>query len=129
MITLTAVVVENIIRKLLDNDENYRTEIIALIDAQLLEYVVKFFGKVFQAKSKNETVTLDWYREEMLNLNLSAKEVAINSGLNMKTIRNVYRQGNSRQVVLNASFEHYDTLRRVIEDLTEQQEVDVALTI
>lgn len=89
MITLTAVVVENIIRKLVNNDENYRTEIIALIDAQFLEYVVEFFGKVFQAKSKNEPVTLDWYRKELLNLKLSAKDVAINSGLNMKTIRNV----------------------------------------
>ncbi len=124
---LTGVVVENIIRKLIAG-EDYRIEVVALIDAQFLQYVVDFFTRVFQAKIKDETITLDWYKRELLNPNLSKEEIAIHSGLNMKTIGNMY-QTTTKEVVLNASFEHYDTLAKIIEELTEQNAIDVTLTI
>lgn len=125
--TLTGIVVKNIIRKLLAG-EDYRVEVVALIDAQFLQYVVEFFTRVFQAKIKNEPITIDWYKKELLSPQLSKEEIAIHSGLNMKTIGNMYQTTN-RQVVLDASFEHYETLAKIIEELTEQTAVDVTLTI
>ena len=40
--TITGAVIKNIIRKLLAG-EDYRAEIVALIDAEFLQYVVDFF--------------------------------------------------------------------------------------
>lgn len=125
--TLTGIVIKNIIRKLLSG-EDYRAEIVALIDAEFLQYVIDFFKRIVEAKLKNESVTIDWYKEELLNPELSKNDIAIHSGLNMKTISNMYNS-TARQIVLDASLEHYETLCEVIEDLTSQGDVDILLTI
>ena len=127
MMTITGAVVKNIIRKLLAG-EDYRVEVVALIDAEFLQYVIDFFGRVVDAKLKNLAVTVDWYKEEFLNPKLNSSDIAIHSGLNMKTIRNMYKSG-AKPVVLDASTEHYDVLLDAIQDLTQQGDVDVSLTI
>ena len=40
--TITGAVIKNIIRKLLAG-EDYRAEIVALIDAEFLQYIIEFF--------------------------------------------------------------------------------------
>ena len=125
--TLTGIVIKNIIRKLLAG-EDYRSEIIALIDAEFLQYVIEFFKRIVEAKLKNESVTIDWYKNELLSPKLPKNDIAIHSGLNMKTISNMYNSA-TRQIVLDASLEHYETLRKAIEDLTSQGDVDITLTI
>ena len=125
--TITGVVIKNIIRKLLTG-ENYRAEIVALIDAEFLQYVIEFFGRVVDAKLKSHAVTVDWYKEEFLNPELDKSDIAIHSGLNMKTITNMY-ETSAKPVVLEASGDHYDVLLNAIQDLTEQDDIDVSLTI
>jgi len=89
MTTITDDVTKKIIRRLL-NGKDYRIEIITLINAQFLQYVIDFFRQVVDAKLRNESVTIDWYKKEFLNPSLSSKELIINSGLNAKTITNAY---------------------------------------
>ncbi len=125
--TINGAVVKNIIRKLLAG-EDYRVEVIALIDATFLQYVIDFFGRVVDAKLKNRAVTVDWYKEEFLNPELDKSDVAVHSGLNMKTITNMYKT-SAKQVVLDASTEHYEVLLDAIQDLTHQGDIDVSLTI
>lgn len=81
--TITEQVAKNIIRKLLKG-EDYRIEVVTLIDAQFLQFVVDFFKKVVDAKFKNQDISIDWYKKEFLNSNLPANDIAINSGLNKK---------------------------------------------
>lgn len=125
--TITGVVIKNIIRKLLAG-EDYRAEIVALIDADFLQYVIDFFGRIIDAKLRNHSVTADWYKEEFLNPALDKSDIAIHSGLNMKTITNMYGSA-AKPVVLEAAGKHYDVLLNTIQDLTEQDDVDVSLTI
>ena len=125
--TITGIVIKNIIRKLLAG-EDYRAEIVALIDAEFLQYVIDFFRRVVDAKLKNRPVTIDWYKEELLNSELPSSEIAVHSGLNMKTISNMYNSAR-REIVLEAAEEHYDVLRNAIQGLTEQSDVDITLTI
>lgn len=126
--TITGVVIKNIIRKLLAGTD-YRTEVLALINAEFLQYAVDFFKRVACAKLDNKSVTADWYKKEFLNSNLfSPEEIAIHSGLNKKTITNAYNSA-SKNIVLEASLQHYDTLYNAINSLTEQDELDVSLTI
>ncbi|MBI1801134.1 MAG: CfrBI family restriction endonuclease [Chloroflexi bacterium] len=125
--TLTDAVVKNIIRKLLTG-EDYRGEIIALIDAEFLQYVIDFFRRIVDAKLKHKNVTIDWYKAELLNPDLPKEDIAIHSGLNMKSISNMYNSA-TKEIVLEASLEHYDTLYQAIEDLLAHEGVDITLTI
>ena len=59
--TITGVVVKNIIRKLILR-QDYRSEVVALIDAKFLQYVVDFFKRIALAKLDNQDVTVDWYK-------------------------------------------------------------------
>lgn len=125
--TIPDVVVKNVIRKVLEA-KDYRGEIVAIIDARFLESVTEFFKKIVDAKLANRCVTVDWYKKELLNSNLNSSEILINAGLNRKTVSNMYNSAR-REIVIKASREHYETLLTVIEDLTEQSDVDVTLTI
>lgn len=126
--TLTDEVTKRIIARLLTN-QDYRIEIVALINARFLEYAIDFFRRVVNAKLKQESVTADWYKQEFLNPNLPSDELIINSGLNKKTISNMYHSAN-RKIVLQATSEHYDQLYAAINGLIEQgSDLDITLTI
>ena len=126
--TVTGVVIKNMIRKLITG-QDYRSEIVTLLDAEFLQYVVDFFKRVAGAKLDNKDVTVDWYKKEFLcSDSFSPQEIAIHSGLNKKTITNMYDSGR-KQIVLEASIEHYDALYDAINSLTEQDGMNIALTI
>jgi hypothetical protein len=126
--TLTEQVAKNIIRKLLKG-EDYRIEIVTLINAEFLQFAIEFFKKIIDAKLNQKDVTVDWYKEAFLNNDLSKGEIAINSGLNMKTIGNMFNS-TSRQVVIDASNEHYETLYNSIKSLVEKEhELELTLTL
>ena len=126
--TLTDQVAKNIIRKLLKG-KDYRIEVVTLINAEFLQFAIEFFKKIIDAKLKNENISIDWYKKEFLNPNLSAKEIAINSGLNKKTIHNMFNS-STKEIVIDAANEHYDVLYESIKTLVEtEHELDLTLTI
>ena len=126
--TLTDQVVKNIIKRLIKG-QDYRIEVVALINAEFLQFAIDFFKKVIEAKLANKDVTIDWYKQTFLNPKLSSEEIAINSGLNKKTITNMYNSA-SKEIVIDASNEHYDILYQSISNLIENQpDIDLSLTI
>ena len=124
--TLTEQVAKNIIRKLLKG-EDYRIEIVTLINAEFLQFAIDFFKKVVEAKLNNQDITVDWYKREFLNPELPKEDIAIHSGLNMKTISNMFNSSR-KEVVIDASNDHYDTLYESIKALVESDE-DLELTL
>ncbi len=124
--TLTEQVAKNIIRKLLKG-EDYRIEIVTLINAEFLQFAIDFFKKVVEAKLDNQDITVDWYKREFLNPELPKEDIAIHSGLNMKTISNMFNSSR-KEVVIDASNDHYDTLYESIKALVESDE-DLELTL
>lgn len=126
--TLTDQVAKNIIRKLLKG-EDYRIEVVTLINAEFLQFAIEFFKKIVDAKLQSEDITIDWYKEAFLNPNLPAKEIAINSGLNKKTIHNMFNS-STKEIIIEASNEHYDLLYQSIQNLVESEdELELTLTI
>ena len=94
-----------------------------------MQFAIEFFKKVAQAKFDNIEISGDWYKRTFLDKNLPPDDIAINSGLNKKTIVNMFNTGN-KQVVIDASNEHYDTLYNAISELIQNQnEIDLTLTI
>lgn len=121
-------VVKRIIRKLL-NGEDYRIEVVLLLDAKFLEFALDFFEKVVHAKLKHEDISTDWYKKEFLNPDLPKEEIAINSGLNMKTISNM-RNAATREIVLSESSLHYDQLFEILNELANaDRELELTITI
>jgi len=126
--TITEHVAKNIIKKLLKG-EDYRIEVVTLINAEFLQFAVDFFKKVVDAKLKSKDITVDWYKKEFLNPALPARDIAINSGLNEKTIHNMFNS-STKEIVIDASNKHYDTLYRAIKDLVDtEHDLDLTLTI
>lgn len=126
--TLTEQVAKNIIRNLLKG-EDYRIEVVTLINAEFLQFAIDFFKKIVDAKLQSKDITVDWYKEAFLNPKLPAKEIAINSGLNKKTIHNMFNS-STKSVILDASNEHYDLLYDSIRNLVEtENDLDLNLTI
>lgn len=126
--TLTEQVAKNIIKKLLKGAD-YRIEVVTLINAEFLQFAIEFFKKIIDAKLQSKNITVDWYKEAFLNPKLPANEIAINSGLNKKTIHNMFNS-STKEIVIDAANEHYDILYQSIKDLVEsEQELDLTLTI
>ncbi|MFA4851561.1 MAG: CfrBI family restriction endonuclease [Bacteroidales bacterium] len=126
--TLTEEVAKNIIKKLLKGAD-YRIEVVTLINAEFLQFAIEFFKKIIDAKLQSKNITTDWYKVAFLNPNLPASEIAINSGLNKKTIHNMFNS-STKEIVIDASNEHYDILYQSIKNLVEtEHELELTLTI
>jgi len=126
--TLTEQVVRNIIKKLLKGDD-YRIEVVSLINSEFLQFAIDFFKKIVDAKLKNQDITVDWYKKEFLDPSLSTEDIAINAGLNKKTIHNMYNS-STKSIVIDASNQHYDYLFTEIKNLVENDpDIDLMLTI
>lgn len=106
--TLQDQVIKNIVARVLKS-EDYRVEIVNQINAEFLQFAVEFFKKVCEAKLNSDNITLDWYKEAFLDNDLPAEEIAINSGLNTKTIGNMYNS-TKKTIVIEASNQHFDSL-------------------
>ena len=126
--TLTDQIIKNIITRVLKS-EDYRIEIVNLINAEFLQFSIDFFKKVVNAKLNSEDITIDWYRQHFMAATLPADDIAINAGLNKKTISNMYGSA-TRSIVIEASNEHFETLYQSIQTLVEiEEEIDLTLTI
>ena len=63
--TLSETVIKNIIKKLI-HGEDYRIEIVTLINAEFLQYAIDFFKEVVDAKLRNKDISVDWYKKNFL---------------------------------------------------------------
>jgi len=126
--TLTEQIVKNIIVRLIKS-QDYRIEIVNLINAEFLQFAVEFFKKVVVAKLNSEDITIEWYKKAFMDESLPTDEIAINSGLNKKTISNMYGTA-TRSIVIEAANEHFESLYNNIQALVEiEKEIELTLTI
>lgn len=126
--TLTGEIIKNIIKRVIKS-EDYRIEIVNLINIEFLQFSVDFFKKIVEAKLNSEDITIEWYKKYFMSESLSSKDIAINSGLNTKTIGNMYGSA-SRSIVIEASNEHFESLYQSIQNLIEiEEDIDLTLTI
>ncbi len=83
--TLTDQVIKNIVMRVIKS-QDYRIEIVNLINAEFLQFAVDFFKQVVDAKLHSKNITIEWYKNTFMNKSLTLEEIAINSGLNKKTL-------------------------------------------
>lgn len=125
---LTKTTLKRIIRRLLCG-EDYRVEIVSLIDDDFLQFAIEFFKRVSSAKLESREITGDWYKAAFLDNKLDKSDIAISAGLNMKTISNSFNTAR-KEIVVSAAAEHYQALLGSIKELTEAEDgMDLNLTI
>jgi len=126
--TLADQIVKNIIIRVIKS-QDYRIEIVNLINAEFLQFAVDFFKKIAYAKLDSEEITIDWYKKAFMNKQTNKIDYAIHSGLNSKTIKNMFGS-EARTIVINASDEHFESLFNSIQSLVEiENGIDLILTI
>jgi len=126
--TLTDQIVKNIITRVIKS-QDYRIEIVNLINAEFLQFAVDFFKKIAYSKLDSEEITIDWYKKSFMDEALPSEDIAINSGLNKKTISNMYGTA-TKTIVIEAANEHFESLYSSIQSLVEmEKEIDLTLTI
>jgi len=123
------IVIKEVIERLI-KAKDYRIVTQTEINTRFLAYCLEFFKKVVDAKLNGSTITEDWYKENFV-MNNSHKPVdrAIYAGINKKTISNMFNSG-TKEIVVSASEDNYDTLVSSISHLIEENEtIDLKLTI
>ena len=126
--TLTDQIVKNIITRVIKS-QDYRIEVVNLINAEFLQFAVDFFKKIAYAKLDSEEITIDWYKKAFMDEALPSNDIAINSGLNKKTISNMYGTA-TKIIVIEAANEHFESLYNSIQSLVAMEnEIDLTLTI
>jgi hypothetical protein len=126
--TLTDQIVKNIITRVIKT-QDYRIEIVNLLNAEFLQFAVDFFKKISYAKLDSKEITIEWYKKAFMDETLPSDYIAINSGLNIKTISNMYRT-SKKTIVIEAANEHFESLYNSIQSLVEmEKEIDLTLTI
>ena len=125
---ITGSVVKNTVRGLIKG-EDYRAVVLEIIDSQFLQFTIDFFKKVVDAKIKNQDITGDWFKKEFLKGDLPKKEIAINAGLNIKSITNIHGSA-AKSIVIDASKQNYRRVKKTVAQLIKQEKgLEVKLTL
>lgn len=110
-------VVRRAVKNLILSGADYREEVVGIIDAEFIRFALNFFKEVAAAKIENHTIGVDWYQRVFMDAELRAGDIALHAGINMKTITNMHGTAK-KTVVIDAAQRHYESLLRLVEDLT-----------
>ncbi len=123
--------IDNTVEKLI-NGRDYRREIVNDINIKFLDFTLEFFKKIVDAKLNLNVIDLDWYKKVFLNDEQCNKdEIAIYSGMNLKTIRNICGTTN-KEIVIDFANQNYDYLKNLIQQLeidgTDDLNIQIKIT-
>lgn len=94
--------------------EDYRKDVIASINVAFFDFCLDFFKKVLNAKLNAQVIDLSWYKANFINdASLSVDELLNNSGLNKKTVTNIYETAR-KKVALNIANDNIDYLESLL---------------
>ena len=128
MISFEDSVINNTVSKLLLG-KDYREEVVNAINASFFDFMIDFFKKIVKAKMELQNITIDWYKENfIINNTIDTSEVVINSGLNKKTVTNIYGAA-SKNIMLNAAETNYDYLNSLLKELEKDVRNDIIINI
>ena len=109
--------------------EDYREEVVNAINLAFLEFSIKFFKQIVEAKMNNTELNMDWYKSYFINADrFSTDDIVVFAGMNKKTITNMY--GTARKnVVLDVANDNLEYLSGLITSLEENSDSEIAITL
>jgi len=130
MLTFENKVIIETVDKLI-NGRDYRDEVVNAINIQFLDFSIQFFRDIVSAKLDNTSIDLEWYKENFIkNKNINTDDIAIYSGMNKKTITNIYGSAK-KEIVLDIAEKNFDYLSDLIENLgrDNDEKLDIQIKI
>ena len=116
--------VENLI-----NGRDYRENIIQAINAEFLDFSMAFFKKIVEAKKNDTSIDYSWYKTHFLSEKSNTiDEIIINSGLNRKTISNMYGTAN-KETALRVSIDNFDYIIEALQELENNADNDIDIVM
>ncbi len=126
--TFESKIIEKTVDKLIKG-EDYREEVINTINVEFLDFALKFFKSILDAKLCSKSINLDWYKKSFINNNiLSPAEAALYAGMNKKTITNIYGSA-SRDIVLQVANSNFEYLSEMLTTLEEEASEGMGISI
>ena len=109
--------------------KDYRDEVINSINALFFDFVIDFFKKIVDAKMNDQTITLDWYKKYFIvSDKFTPDEIAIFSGINKKTITNIYGSA-TKNIVLDVANNNFEYLSTLVTELENDISKELFVTI
>ena len=131
MFSFEGKIIDATVKKLL-NGEDYRQEVVNDINVKFLDFTLEFFRKIVDAKINDEKINLDWYKKYFLSKdNYKKDEIAIYSGMNLKTIHNICGT-TAKEIVIDIATQNYEYLKNLIRQLeidgTDDLKIQIKIT-
>ena len=121
-------IIDATVKKLL-NGEDYRQEVVNDINVKFLDFTLEFFKKIVDAKLNDKKINLDWYKKYFLSdKNFDKGDIAIYSGMNLKTIHNISGT-TTKEIVIDIAKQNYDYLKNLIQQLEVDGESELNIQI
>lgn len=121
-------ILENIVEKLI-HGEDYRQEVVNEINVKFFDFTLEFFKKIVDAKLNDKKINFDWYKKHFLSAeNYKKDEIAIFSGMNLKTINNICKT-TEKKIVIDVANQNYDYLKNLILQLESDGAEDLNIQI
>lgn len=115
------IIIEKTIKKLLSG-QDYRDEVINIINLEFLDFTLNFFKEILKAKMNDKELNLKWYKEHFINnKNIEPSEAAIFAGMNKKTISNIYGSA-TKEIMINVANANIDYLESILQSLGNDDE-------
>lgn len=127
MFSFESQVIDATVEKLL-NGADYRQEIINDINTKFLDFTLDFFKKIVDAKLNDDKINLDWYKKFFLSDEYNKDEIAIYSGMNVKTVTNIYGSA-AKEIVIDVANKNYSYLKNLIRQLETDKTNDLNVQI
>lgn len=116
-----SVIINKTIEKLL-RGEDYREEVINVINLEFLDFAFDFFKHILEAKLNDRNINLEWYKRHFINsTDIEPSEAAIYAGMNKKTIANIYGSA-TKEIVINVANANIDYLESLLNSLGDNNE-------
>lgn len=121
-------IIDATVKKLL-NGEDYRQEVVNDINVKFLDFTLEFFKKFVDAKLNDKKINLDWYKKYFLSEeNFDKSDIAIFSGINLKTINNICGT-TTKKIVIDVAKQNYDYLKNLIQQLEGDDDLNIQIKI
>ena len=121
-------IIDATVEKLL-RGEDYRQEVVNDINVKFLDITLEFFKKIVDAKLNDEKINLDWYKKYFLSEeNFDKSDIAIFSGMNLKTINNICGT-TTKKIVIDVAKQNYDYLKNLIQQLEGDDDLNIQIKI
>ena len=121
-------IIDATVEKLL-RGEDYRQEVVNDINVKFLDFTLEFFKKIVDAKLNDEKINLDWYKKYFLSEeNFDKSDIAIFSGMNLKTINNICGT-TTKKIVIDVAKQNYDYLKNLIQQLEGDDDLNIQIKI